>query len=58
MLEGVKMKEKLFAKFCKTGKIVDYLKYREEIARELVEDERNQKKKRDNSSYDGLSRKS
>ena len=29
------MKEKLFMKFRKSGKILDYLKYREEISKEL-----------------------
>lgn len=52
------MKDKLFEEFCKTGKIVDYLKYREEVSREFIEDERKRKKRRDNSSFDGLSRKS
>lgn len=52
------MKDKLFEIFRKTGKIADYLKYREEVARELSVDERKGKKKRNNSLNDGLSRKS
>ena len=52
------MKDKLFDIFRKTGKVTDYLKYREEVARELSINERNGKKKRDNSINDGLSRKS
>lgn len=30
------MKDKLFLQFRKSGKIEDYLKYREEVAKELV----------------------
>ena len=52
------MKNELFAIFRKTGKISDYLKYREEVTRELSNDERNGKKKRDNSNNNGLSIKS
>ena len=51
------MKDKLFEKFRKSGKIVDYLKYREELSKELLaKDDR--KKTRDNSECDGLPGKS
>ena len=39
------MKDKLFLQFRKSGKIEDYLKYREEVAKELV--------KKDDSKKDG-----
>ena len=47
------MKENLFLKFRKSGKIIDYLKYKEEVSKELkVEDV--SKKRRDNSKLDRL----
>ena len=47
------MKENLFLKFRKSGKIIDYLKYKEEVSKELkVEDV--SKKRRDNSKFDRL----
>ena len=47
------MKENLFLKFLKSGKIIDYLKYKEEVSKELkVEDV--SKKRRDNSKLDRL----
>ena len=44
------MKENLFLKFRKSGKIEDYLKYREEISKELTKEDVKQKT-RDNSTY-------
>lgn len=49
------MKDDLFLKFRKSGKIVDYLKYREEINKELVKNDK--QVSRDNSKFDGLQRK-
>lgn len=46
------MKEKLFLKFRKSGKIEDYLKYREEVSKELTK--KDGKEKRDNSKLDRL----
>ena len=34
------MKDELFAKFRKTGKVVDYLKYREEVSKEFNENDK------------------
>ena len=48
------MKDELFAIFRKTGKIKDYLKYREEVTRELSNDERNGKKKRGTVSNNNI----
>ena len=42
------MNNKLFAKFRKTGKVEDYLKYREELAKEEALNEK-RKAKRDSS---------
>ena len=47
------MKEKLFLKFRKSGKIEDYLKYREEVSKELAIKD-GKEKKRDNSKLDRL----
>jgi len=49
------MKDDLFLKFRKSGKIVDYLKYREEINKELIKNDK--QVSRDNSKLDGLQRK-
>ena len=37
------MKDELFAKFRKTGKVVDYLKYREEVSKEYLENDKKDK---------------
>ena len=50
------MKEDLFLKFRKSGKIADYLKYREEISKELTEKDVKEKT-RDNSKLNRLQRK-
>ena len=47
------MKEKLFLKFRKSGKIIDYLKYREEISKELAQKDV-KKETRNNSKHDRL----
>ena len=51
------MKEKLFLKFRKSGKILDYLKYREEISKELTEKDV-KKETGNNSKHDRLQGKS
>ena len=38
------MQEKLWEKFKKTGKVEDYLRYREEISKELFHGEENEKR--------------
>ena len=50
------MKENLFLKFRKSGKIEDYLKYKEEISKELREKDVT-KDTRDNSKPNRLQRK-
>ena len=50
------MKEDLFLKFRKSGKILDYLKYKEEISKELNEKDV-RKVTRDNSKPNRLQRK-
>lgn len=50
------MKEKLFKKFRESGKIEDYLKYREEVSKELNKEDVS-KKTRDNSELNRLQRK-
>lgn len=47
------MKEDLFLKFRKSGKIEDYLKYRNEISKELSK-ENERKKTGDNHKYNRL----
>ena len=51
------MKEDLFLKFRKSGKIEDYLKYRSEISKELTKEDV-RKKTRDNPKRDRLQGKS
>ena len=50
------MKEDLFLKFRKSGKILDYLKYKEEISKELNEKD-GRKVTGDNSKHNRLQRK-
>jgi hypothetical protein len=50
------MKDELFAKFRKTGKVSDYLKYRDEVSKEFKANDR--KEKGDHSKLDRLQRKS
>ena len=50
------MKEDLFLKFRKSGKILDYLKYKEEISKELNEKDV-RKVTGDNSKHNRLQRK-
>ena len=50
------MKENLFLKFRKSGKIEDYLKYREEISKELTTKDV-KKTTGNNSKFNGLQRK-
>ena len=50
------MKEDLFLKFRKSGKIEDYLKYKEEISKELTEKDVKEKTG-NNSKLNGLQRK-
>ena len=47
------MKENLFLKFRKSGKIEDYLKYREEVSKELAKKD-GKEKKGNNSKLDRL----
>ena len=49
------MKDDLFAKFRKTGKVSDYLKYREEVSKEFNKNDR--KEKGAHSKLDRLQRK-
>lgn len=49
------MKEDLFAKFRKSGKVVDYLKYREEISKEFLGNDK--KDKGNHSKLNRLQRK-
>lgn len=51
------MKEKLFKRFRQTGKVDDYLKYREEVSKELL-NKNDSKKSGDNSKSTGLQGKS
>ena len=51
------MQEKLFKKFRQTGKIEDYLKYKEEVSKELSKEDVS-KKTRDNLKLNRLQRKS
>ena len=51
------MKEDLFLKFRKSGKIEDYLKYRNEISKELSKEDV-RKKTGDNTKHNRLQRKS
>lgn len=48
--------EKLFKKFRETGKIADYLRYRDEVSKELIKEDVS-KKTRDNSELNRLQRK-
>lgn len=50
------MKEKLFLKFRESGKIEDYLKYREEVSKELIREDVKEKT-RNNSKLNRLQRK-
>ena len=51
----LKMKDDLFALFRKTGKVSDYLKYREEVSKEFKDSDR--KEKGNHSKLNRLQRK-